>query len=106
MEEKKEKYSEKILFSFFFSFLSCFLWFLFFHFLSLSFFFLLKHAAILKERLAKHGGGSRISMGGGGGGGGAQKVLFQHANYERETELTFGRGPGARLWALEALRLF
>ena len=29
-----------------------------------------------------------------GGGGGAQKVMCQHAHYERGTELTFGRGPG------------
>ena len=28
------------------------------------------------------------------GGGGAQKVVCQHAHYERRTELTFGRGPG------------
>ena len=28
------------------------------------------------------------------GGGGAQKVMYQHAHYERGTELTFGRGPG------------
>ena len=44
----------------FFFFLSFF--FSLFFFLS---FFLLKHAAILKERLAKHGGGSRIFIGGG-----------------------------------------
>ena len=31
---------------------------------------------------------------GGGGGGGAQKVMCQHAHYERGTELTFGRGQG------------
>ena len=32
------------------------------------------------------------------GGGGAQKVMCQHAHYdERETELTFGRGPGSRV---------
>ena len=45
----------------------------------------------------------------GGGGGGAQKImtLCPHDHYERETELTFGRGPcRARLRALEALGLF
>ena len=31
---------------------------------------------------------------GGGGGGGAQKIMCQHAHYERGTKLTFGRGPG------------
>ena len=41
------------------------------------------------------------------GGGGAQKIMCPHANYERGTELTFGRGPcRARLRALEALGLF
>ena len=32
--------------------------------------------------------------GGGGGGGGVQKIMCQHAHYERGTELTFGRGQG------------
>ena len=37
--------------------------------------------------------------------GGAQKIMCQHAHYERRTELTFGRGPGPAR-ALEALGLF
>ena len=40
------------------------------------------------------------------GGGGGAKIMCPHAHYERKTELTFGRGPRARLWALETLGLF
>ena len=32
--------------------------------------------------------------------------MYPHAHYERGTELTFGRDPGPRLGALEALGLF
>ena len=82
---------------FFLSFLSLFLSFFLFSC------FLLKHAAILKERLAKHWGGSSIFIRGGGG----QKVMCQHAHCERETEPTVGRGPGpAYKGPGEALGLF
>ena len=31
-------------------------------------------------------------------GGGGQKIMYPHAHYERGTELTFGRDPGARVF--------
>ena len=37
---------------------------------------------------------------------GAQKIICPQAQYERGTELSFGRGSRARLRALEALGLF
>ena len=53
----------------------------------------LQHLSVKREAGANTG----FSLGGG-----AQKSICPHAHYERGTELTFGRGPGARLWALEA----
>ena len=47
-------------------------------------------AALTYPQKTSSRGGSRIFIWGGG----AQKVLCQHAHYERGTELTFGRGPG------------
>ena len=89
------------LFSFFFFVLSC-LWFLFFsfflftpfNFFFLSF-FLLNMQPFSKRDWPNTGAdpGFSFFFFFFFGGRGTQKVMCQHAHYERETELTFGRGP-------------